>query len=989
MRIRLVLFWFCISIITVHSQKYMFTNYSLDAGLAQTQVRSMIQDSKGDLWIGTLGGVSRFDGIKFENFNSSSGLLRNQVNTILETKNGNIVLGTQAGISVFNGREFENHEYDDEYIMTNELLELGDSLILATSKGLFSFNGQNINLLNCHADVHSTNIKTIKPVQNGIIILTGQGLYSWTKNRFEQLFLTTEIMSILKLDKFEFMDIEITSKNEFYISTSKNGLLFIHDKTIELISADDGLASNVCSDIFLTKNESPLVCTIEGFSHLKHSNLVSFNKQNGLEYEDIRVAIEDENGTLWIGSNGSGLFKFSGYAFTHFDKDAGLSSEAVMSINRLPSGEMLYCTYDAGVSIAGENQWSYLTKDVLTNSRVWTQTIDSSGLLYLGTSGGIDVIKNQKHLYQITTEDGLNYRKVTALLTDSKNQIWIGTSKGIDKMVKGKIINYPNFKGNRVRDILETESGDLYIGSRQGVWKKQGEEFVLEPFNSQLKVPLVYCLEKIDQGLVIGTTEGLFLANNNSLTRIEISENFSANVINFIHKDQNKNLWIGTNFGLYKLNEELKTMAFTSQDGLTNLETNLNSAYSDKDALWFGTSSALHRLDFNELERLSTFPPPEVKLNEVLLNLEHTDWTQFSEYFKRGTKVPLSPVVGYKNNNFQFRFSTNTLDEPKKIVYQYMLEGYDSNWLPITRSNYATYTNLPYSSFEFKVRAKRQNQPWGKPLVYKIEITPPFWQTWWFMLLSVLLLSYMMYSIFQYRRRNLITQLEKEKFELKSKMLSLEQQSLNSSMNRHFIFNALNSIQYYINRQDRLAANKYLSSFAKLIRKNLDSSQVNFTSLAEELERLELYLEIENMRFKDKFEYRLSVSDDIDEGATQIPSMLLQPYLENSIWHGILPQEKKGLIRLTISKNPLGQMEIRIIDNGIGISTSQAKKTGKANHISKGMNITTGRIQLLQNLTHQKVILIGPFELKDKAGNVLGTQVTLKLPFKYNKEQFE
>jgi len=263
------------------------------------------------------------------------------------------------------------------------------------------------------------------------------------------------------------------------------------------------------------------------------------------------------------------------------------------------------------------------------------------------------------------------------------------------------------------------------------------------------------------------------------------------------------------------------------------------------------------------------------------------------------------------------------------------------------------------------------------------------WQTWWFILFSLIGLSYGAYSIFQYRRKNLITQLEKEKFELKSKMLTLEQQSLNSSMNRHFIFNALNSIQYFINRQDRLAANKYLSSFAKLIRKNLDSSQVNFTTLADELERLELYLEIENMRFKDKFEYNISVSDDIDEEATQIPSMLLQPYLENSIWHGILPQDKKGLIILDISKNPIGQMEIRIKDNGIGIHTSQAQKNGKASHISKGMNITTGRIQLLQNLTHQKVILIGPFELKDKEGNVEGTQVTLKLPLKYNKEQIE
>jgi sensor histidine kinase YesM len=217
-------------------------------------------------------------------------------------------------------------------------------------------------------------------------------------------------------------------------------------------------------------------------------------------------------------------------------------------------------------------------------------------------------------------------------------------------------------------------------------------------------------------------------------------------------------------------------------------------------------------------------------------------------------------------------------------------------------------------------------------------------------------------------------------------MLALEQQSLNSSMNRHFIFNALNSIQYYINRQDRLSANRYLSSFAKLIRKNLDSSQVNFTTLSDELERLGLYLEIENMRFKDKFEYEINIAESVDEEVVKIPSMLLQPFLENSIWHGILPQEKKGKISVDIDKNELGQMEIRIKDNGIGIHTSQAQKNGKAEHISQGMNITSGRIELLQKITTEKVTLIGPFEMKNEWGEVLGTQVTIKLPMEYREE---
>ena len=155
-------------------------------------------------------------------------------------------------------------------------------------------------------------------------------------------------------------------------------------------------------------------------------------------------------------------------------------------------------------------------------------------------------------------------------------------------------------------------------------------------------------------------------------------------------------------------------------------------------------------------------------------------------------------------------------------------------------------------------------------------------------------------------------------------MLALEQQSLNSSMNRHFIFNALNSIQYYINRQDRLAANRYLSDFAKLIRKNLDSSQDNLTSLRDEIERLELYLKLEHMRFKDKFEYKINIDPALNLDQIKVPAMLVQPFLENSIWHGLLPRESQGYVQIDIiSRNK--HVEFMITDNGVGIDNSLKK----------------------------------------------------------------
>ena len=217
-----------------------------------------------------------------------------------------------------------------------------------------------------------------------------------------------------------------------------------------------------------------------------------------------------------------------------------------------------------------------------------------------------------------------------------------------------------------------------------------------------------------------------------------------------------------------------------------------------------------------------------------------------------------------------------------------------------------------------------------------------------------------------------------------SRMLTLEQQSLNSSMNRHFIFNALNSIQYYINRQDRLAANKYLSDFARLIRKNLDSSEETQTPLREEIERLELYLKLEHMRFKDKFEYKIEVDPDVPQDLIKVPAMLLQPFLENSIWHGLLPKETTGRVEVKISKQG-DSLHMLISDDGIGINNSLKSKLDTDSHISKGMEITKSRIELIHKMTGENIQLIGPYQVNSDSGEVLGTKVEIILPVNFSE----
>jgi sensor histidine kinase YesM len=225
---------------------------------------------------------------------------------------------------------------------------------------------------------------------------------------------------------------------------------------------------------------------------------------------------------------------------------------------------------------------------------------------------------------------------------------------------------------------------------------------------------------------------------------------------------------------------------------------------------------------------------------------------------------------------------------------------------------------------------------------------------------------------------------ENEKLELKNRLLFLEQRSLNASMNRHFIFNSLNSIQYYINSSDKLSANRFLTNFARLIRKNLDSSAANnfIVTLSEEIERIELYLSLERMRFSNKFDFSVNVASDLDTEDVEIPSMILQPFVENSIIHGVLPlnESRKGQVDVKIYRE-FGELVFEVTDNGTGIDNSLRGKSDMmdGDHESKGVEITNRRIEILRKLTGENLMIIGPFQMEDEEGNTLGTKVILKL----------
>ena len=361
--------------------------------------------------------------------------------------------------------------------------------------------------------------------------------------------------------------------------------------------------------------------------------------------------------------------------------------------------------------------------------------------------------------------------------------------------------------------------------------------------------------------------------------------------------------------------------------------------------------------------------------------LRPSKWNDQSDGIDTTTGLPMGLRLPYQRNHLTFDYTGISLNAPEQVLYRYRLLGWDQEWLPPTNIRFASYSNLPHGHYVFQVKAAGRGGVWAEPVEFSFDVLPPFWKRWWFFALAGILLITLVGGTMRYRSMHRERKEKTRQLLLRSRMLQLEQQALNANMNRHFVFNALNSIQYHINRQDRTTANRYLTSFAKLIRKNLDASQNDTTTLAEELERLDLYLVLEHMRFKDKFSYALNIDPNVESHLVQVPAMMLQPYVENSIWHGILPTGRPGQVLIDVQAGADRTVVISISDDGMGIDRSRASRIHGNDHISRGIEITKGRADVLRKLQVTDIRITGPEQLYGPSGEVTGTRVRIQLPY--------
>jgi hypothetical protein len=525
------------------------------------------------------------------------------------------------------------------------------------------------------------------------------------------------------------------------------------------------------------------------------------------------------------------------------------------------------------------------------------------------------------------------------------------------------------FRKSRINDLVIDERGGFWIGSITGVSYCDRASKTFQDLRDGLLKKRVNGLGICKNKLFIATAgDGVLIYDivTKRVKQIAQKEGLGSNSCQAIFVDA-ENIWVATNKGVSIIrtadnyNNVLAVSKLDKHDGLPGEE--INSVFVDERMVWIASNSGITYFDKNIDAENKLIPQ---------INFEYAR-TNKQLYSNTGE----SHLFSHDENYLEFSFYGISYKSLRKLRYKYRLTGADDSW-HLTYQPRITYPSLASGTYTFELYAiNNDGVSSNDPIVFAFEIRPPFWQTWIFIACVSILLSGGIFMLFNYRLRS-IRKREQEKNFYNNRMLEYELRAFKAQMNPHFIFNAVASIQNFIMSSDPKSANKYLVKFSKLIRGVLDNSHNSLIPLSKELETLKLYMDIENLRLANRIIFHIVTDNKVEEGRLMIPPLLIQPFVENAIWHGLSPKE--GECELSILVRVVnGKLVCSIDDNGIGREQAAFNKAGTTKRTSLGMEMTRNRIVAMEKIYKMKLD-IEIIDKKDEEQRPTGTRVIITLP---------
>lgn len=983
----------------VQSQNKQLRAYTLEDGLPQSQVYAMTIDAKGYLWLGTQGGgLVRFDGNDFKVFKETNGLASNYIQVIKASKD-TLYVGTKKGLSVKINQDFLNIEIPQ----VNEILKFGQNVYVLTKSGIYKLlKDLSAEKLQLHSNIDMSSISDLVYDGNYYWLATNNGLWKLST-------LNSEAETIEQLDFIEYIDLAVLN-SKLFAATFNDGILVIEDHNFEdAVLIRKPLRVNTIS--IQNSNQLWVATDSDGVSVIDietYKDLFSIKNSNGLSTSHVRQVLSDQQGNIWIGTSGGGLYKYFQNSFKHYNTTTGLKGNRIYAVHHNDNG-LWISNSEAGLmridqmgihNVELPEVFSGVKIKIITsdkNGNIWAGS-DGKGLLFRGEtlidSVIIDSIKkteNQLPIRRIKTkvfnsESSFPFDWIRDIHTEN-DTVWAATySSGIVKFSYNPEFDdltiyktYSNFDGIEdlfIKDMVKDDGGNLWYATTHGHlgYLKDNEITHLGlVLDQDISINSVF----VENGTVfLGTAgNGVWWSKDshyNVFKKLKGIKTLSSENIYQLIFDNQGYLWAGSEQGVDKveLSKDIEindVFFFGRNDGFLGIETCLNAVEKDTNGhLWFGAINGLTEYQPSDIS-INT-KKPNLFLEDVKVANKSIDTINLSVWSNSDKVLTLNP----NQRQVSFTFKTVDLDHPNGIEYRYKLN--DSDWSPWSSSNTQDFSELNYGAYDFVVQSRNYRWIESEPVRYSFDIDRPLHKKAWFqwLFLGVLLLI-LMFLIFQYikrlKQKNIKAQ---ERLRLENHLLTLEQKALRLQMNPHFIFNVLNGIKAMASTKPN-KMNDTVNSFATLLRETLINSRKDKISLDQEIKTLKHYIEVERLMAEEPFDYDIILNTNLDAEEILIPPMLIQPFIENAIRHGILRGSRRGKFKVQFDTTE-DELKVTVQDNGVGIYNSQNQKP-KSDHQSLALKVTGER---LKSISGKAVLQIE--ELKNEDGTIEGTKVVFKIP---------
>lgn len=1024
---KIILLIWCSSIIKIElcaqTQVFNYRNFSAADGLDTKTIYKFDQDKEGFVWLATDRGLYRFDGYKFKKFKSPLDNNNFQIGSLCnhieyDSSANRLWIASYSDIQYFDLYDYNFHrpfikneksKFNEKFCMhvvdKNKIWYGGEGFLYEAS-----LNEQEINLLALLKnlpDKVNKKFTHITAFTDEVLLVTATNCVLLVDKKTY-----TVIKYIMAANDEIFLHVH-TDPTKAFLWISANQCLVKYDMRQDkkevfyfpYLTAKGKKLNNMINhscDFY----DSKLLLT-NNILFDKKDNTYSFIENFNSEYEN-KISLEinqykDKHGNIWRGSLNKGcnilLARNKNLTlYGPFLNKYGINMEPYLTKISNDKKKL----YIAGSNVSGIISIDLRTHDVVNLRNPVNDNVNKGNIVN-------DVVVIDRNLYNCD-KDNINKienERFTPIKPNGNESL--KSFNGIESMMAwhGDIIavsHNEHYKIN-VKDgsytqtligvidstvarsynkfftpLLTTADGAIWYGSNVGLYRQQVKDKLpikipLKYNGSILKLSILSAAIDKSHRMWLGTvSNGVWIYDTKDKSIIKLkdeNEQWQLDGVNRLTIDDNNIVYISAQNGIYKFNAVTQTLlgVMNHQNGFIIDNAGYDLKYQGDDLITINTYPYI-------IAYKSTKTKVDNKRHLLLTSLKIAN----VETLKKPTSNWPNLTLKYPDQSFELEFTDLNLSTSLNHIFKYKLEGIDEEWI-ICQGNKIAYHRLPSGQFNLQIayldETLNQN---SLPFQLSIDVQPPLWKKWWFVLLCISSILYFLYILYAQKMERLKNEMAlKSQFE--KQIATLEMKALRAQMNPHFIFNSLNSIQKFIFVKDEYAASQYLTKFSRLIRLILDQSNQELTSISNEIDLIKLYFEMEALRFDQRFSFEIKIDNTIDLDY-KIPSMVIQPHIENAIWHGLLHKKEKGIIILSIDRQSEYTITITIDDNGIGRSKAHDVKSKQVlKKKSYGSKISEERVKLFNNAKGLNVN-VDIIDKIDENGNALGTKVII--PIAYN-----